>query len=392
MCDRKNTLVCIFDMRSPRISAYLIHEWIHENLHLEEDDIRTLQIDGPRRRVYIKLNSETRLQEILNDTQGQLTFYHDNGEISKVLLELADAGIKKIRIARLPPEVNADIIKTCLLKFGEVKTIRDEMWTQAYRYKVYNGVRIVEIRLKQHLPSHLLIAGHDALVSYDGQPPTCFRCNGTGHQIQDCPRRRAAVQPTQDTHSATWADIVAQTERDRQTTVAPSSIIQPLTIGIEGTDAGDTDHGMDCTNQQTTGLNHATTPLTDLDQPTHSTNTDQVLVNPSTSRMEPRNIDELTDSSPSINIPMTPVEQVPQSPQIQHTAPDIGEYQTQVDERGNPMEQDDSNLIHSDDELHHSLQLGSPTKKKKLKTGRASSKKDRDRTRSRSRQPMPQTQ
>jgi hypothetical protein len=108
--------------------------------------------------------------------------------------------------------------------------------------------------------------------------------------------------------------------------------------------------------------------------------------------MEPRNIEELTDSSPSINIPMTPVEQVPQSPQIQHTAPDIGEYQTQVDERGKPMEQDDSNLIHSADELHHSLQVGSPTKKQKLKTGRASSKKDRDRARSRSRQPMPQTQ
>ena len=77
MCDRKNTLKCAFDMRSPRISAYHIHEWIHANLHLEEDDIRTLQIDGPRRR------------------PGQLTFHHDNGELSQVTLELADEGTKK---------------------------------------------------------------------------------------------------------------------------------------------------------------------------------------------------------------------------------------------------------------------------------------------------------
>jgi len=96
MCDRKNTLVCFFDMRSPRISAYHIHESIHDNLHLEEEDIRTLQIDGPRRRVYIKFHSELRLQEILHDTNGQLGFHNDNGELSKVTIEIANAGIKTL--------------------------------------------------------------------------------------------------------------------------------------------------------------------------------------------------------------------------------------------------------------------------------------------------------
>ena len=182
MCDRKNTLGCVFDMRSPRISAYHIHEWIHANLHLKEDDIRTLQIDGPRTRVYIKFNSEYRLQQILHDTNGQLEYHHDNGELS-------DVRIKKVRLVRLPPEVTEDIIKNCLSKYGEVRNIRDEMWTQAY--KVYNGVRIVEIKIKQHLLSNLITAGHDTLISYDGQPPTCYRCNAVGHQQQECPRRRA---------------------------------------------------------------------------------------------------------------------------------------------------------------------------------------------------------
>jgi len=62
-------------------------------------------------------------------------------------------------------------------KYEEVKSIRDEMWTSAYRYKVNNGIRIVEMKLKLHLPSHMAIAGNDALISYDGQPPTCYRCN-----------------------------------------------------------------------------------------------------------------------------------------------------------------------------------------------------------------------
>ena len=83
-------------MRIPRISAYHIDEWIHANLHLEEDDVRTLQTDGPRRRVYIKCSSESRLQEILNENPGQLNFHHNNGELSQVKLELAVEGIKKI--------------------------------------------------------------------------------------------------------------------------------------------------------------------------------------------------------------------------------------------------------------------------------------------------------
>ena len=52
--------------------------------------------------------------------------------------------------------------------YGEVKCIREEVWTSAYRFMVYNGIRIVEIGLKLYLPSHMTIAGNDALMSYDG--------------------------------------------------------------------------------------------------------------------------------------------------------------------------------------------------------------------------------
>ena len=57
MTDRQNTIVCAFDQRSPRITAYHIHEWINEKLRLEEDEISTIQIDGPRRRVFIKFTN-----------------------------------------------------------------------------------------------------------------------------------------------------------------------------------------------------------------------------------------------------------------------------------------------------------------------------------------------
>jgi len=109
----------------------------------------------------------------------------------------------------LPPEVKEHMLKECLSKFGEVKSIRDELWTSAYKYKVYNGIRIVEMKLKQGLPSHIFIAGNDALISYDGQPPTCYRRNETGHQQIECPRRKPLDPTVIDRLHSTWAGIVS---------------------------------------------------------------------------------------------------------------------------------------------------------------------------------------
>ena len=47
--ERQNTMFCIFDMNSPRINASNIHESIHAQLRLQEDDIPMIQINGPRR-------------------------------------------------------------------------------------------------------------------------------------------------------------------------------------------------------------------------------------------------------------------------------------------------------------------------------------------------------
>ena len=68
MSDRLTTLVCIFDPRSPRISAYNIHEWIHDSLRLVEEDTQMIQVDVCRRRVFIIFFNEDRMKEILQDT------------------------------------------------------------------------------------------------------------------------------------------------------------------------------------------------------------------------------------------------------------------------------------------------------------------------------------
>jgi hypothetical protein len=210
MGDRQNTIVCCFDPRSPRITAFQIHEWIIVTLRLDEEDIRMIHIDGTRRHVYIKFTHSTRLDRVRSETNGHQEFKHDNGELSQVIIELAGMGRRKIRIASLPPEINDRMIKDALLQYGEVRDIHEEQWTRAYRYKVSNGILIADMHLKQHLPSHLTIAGHRVLVSYEGQPATCYGCNDTRHLYPDCPRRKRVASHGTVAPPSTWADVVSQ--------------------------------------------------------------------------------------------------------------------------------------------------------------------------------------
>jgi hypothetical protein len=149
MSERQNTLCCIFDRRSPSITAYHIHEWIHDQMGLQEYAVSMIQIDGPRRRVYIKFVNTLKMTRILSATKGNLPYRHDNGEQSTVTIEIARLGTRDIRIATLTPEVPDRVLKEALNKYGEVLAIKEESWTTSYRYKFTNGVRLAKTKLKQ---------------------------------------------------------------------------------------------------------------------------------------------------------------------------------------------------------------------------------------------------
>jgi len=117
-------------------------------------------------------------------------------------------GIRKVRIANLPPELPDRTIRDKLAKYGEVKDAKEKLWTKTYGYKVSNGIRIGEMNLKLHLPSHMIMAGHRVLVSYDGHPSTCYECNEPGHQYQECPNRKRIEPPENITSTSTLADVV----------------------------------------------------------------------------------------------------------------------------------------------------------------------------------------
>jgi hypothetical protein len=133
MTERQNTLTCSFEPRSPKISAYEIHEWIHEHLRIQEQEATIIEIDGPKRQVFIKLNLYNAVQRMLQETKGLQEYKHSNGEISHVRIEKAGLGTKHIRIANLPPEVPEGIFKSALMQYREIQEIQEETWARKYR-------------------------------------------------------------------------------------------------------------------------------------------------------------------------------------------------------------------------------------------------------------------
>ena len=124
---------------------------------------------------------------------------------------MAGMGTKRIRIGNLPPEVHNGTIHEALTPFGKVLNIHEEKWARTYRYPVPNGVRQVSLHLTRHLPSHMLIAGNRVLISYEGQPATCYGCGAIGHLHQVCPLSRVKETKTQEPAKSTYASVVTNT-------------------------------------------------------------------------------------------------------------------------------------------------------------------------------------
>jgi len=129
MCDRQNTIVCSFDVRSPRINAFQIHEWLYETVRLTEDDVRLIQVDGPLRIVYVKFVNSECMMRVLQPMKGDLDFNHETGEISKVRVDIARVGTRRVRVSTLPPEVTEAQIMNAMTTYGEVKKIHDDVWS-----------------------------------------------------------------------------------------------------------------------------------------------------------------------------------------------------------------------------------------------------------------------
>jgi hypothetical protein len=81
-------------------------------------------------------------------------------------------------------------------QFGTFQAIQEETWAKHYRCNVSNVVKIVTMTLTKHIPSYVVIDGHTALISYDGQPKPWYGLGDTDHMYHACSKRLVVKSTT----------------------------------------------------------------------------------------------------------------------------------------------------------------------------------------------------
>jgi len=190
---RDNTIVCLFRNDAKKPTALEIHDFIFYKLRLTEQEVVTIQLELTKHRFYVKVSESASFKINANTekNEGLYDFEHQEGKMSAVkVMEANGLGVRWVRVLYLPDEIDNDDIRKTLSEYGEVRLIRDKVWSDQYRFKVKNGNRNVKIELKKHVPSYIDVCGFQAAVIYDDQPRTCAICSAENHFRSDCPNRK----------------------------------------------------------------------------------------------------------------------------------------------------------------------------------------------------------
>jgi len=175
-----------------------IHEFVFHKLRLTENEVVSIQLELTKRRFYVKVREESKhkISQIKSINSGMYSFpYEDKTMTTIKVMEANGLGIRWVRVLYLPEEVENRVIQEALNACGEVLLVRDELWSNQYRYKVKNGIRNMKIELKRHIPSYIDVLGHQAVTLYEEQPRTCALCHSVEHFRSECPLRRRTSIP-----------------------------------------------------------------------------------------------------------------------------------------------------------------------------------------------------
>lgn len=180
---RKNTLVVDFNVLPVRPDVGRVHHFLENEIKLNIADVNSIQLHHTRNCVYIEMKDRDIALRYEKAHNIQRSFIY-NDKPFKIPVYV-DSEAVTVRVCDLPPSMPHTTVGNFMMRFGDVISIQNERWKN-YFGGVFNGVRVLQMRLKQSIPSFITIDNQMATVHHPNQIRTCRYCSKSAHPNQKC--------------------------------------------------------------------------------------------------------------------------------------------------------------------------------------------------------------
>lgn len=211
---RKNTVIVDFSVLPKRPDPARVEKFFENEIRLQLSDTTNIQLHNVRNCVFIEMiNNETALQyQAMHNNRH--TMYCD-GKGFKIPVYVEKESVT-VRVHDLPPHMPHTTVMDFMEQYGSVISITRERWRHFFP-GIYNGVRVLQMKLERQIPSFVTINGETTLVTYRNQPKTCRFCGRAAHPKEKCSKPSTASnedqpskpQPSNNNHLTDPVDSIA---------------------------------------------------------------------------------------------------------------------------------------------------------------------------------------
>lgn len=202
MAKRENTFRIDYSNVPRKPSGNELHEFLATEIGLKQEDVLRLQCSRSLGCAFVKVRSLELAQQVVEQHDNKHEIVIDDNRYQ--LRFMMEDGSKEVKLYDLSEGVSDDKIVEFLKQYGEILSIREQMWSDQAHFKVSTGIRVVRMMVQKNIDSFVTIDGEITAVSYYGQRQTCKHCLDTVHNGITC------VQNKQLQVQKSYADAAKQ--------------------------------------------------------------------------------------------------------------------------------------------------------------------------------------
>ena len=199
---RENNVVIDFSGLPIRPNRNWIWGFVANKLGCTVENTECVQLHTVKSYVYIEMKTVDFAKNLVEE--HNLKHNHRINEIDYKIPIFLEDGALDIKIFDLPRQMTNNVVREFMERYGDVVSIRTEMYAGNPLAGLCSGIRIVRLKPKQDfkLKSYEVIGGETTQVSYKGQTPTCRHCNEDFHMGKKCAEAKQETRNKNNNNAA----------------------------------------------------------------------------------------------------------------------------------------------------------------------------------------------